>query len=377
MDLRTADRRKDEFLATLSHELRNPLAPIRTAAQMLTVANLDREQLAWARQVIHRQVEHMARLLDDLLDVARITRGKLELRKERVDLGTVVDAAIESARPLITARKHGLTVDLSPELPSLNADPVRLAQVLSNLLTNAAKYTDPPGRITLTARVVDDDTLCISVKDNGIGLSPTALAHIFQMFSQVEDAYSRSEGGLGIGLALVKGLVTLHGGSIEAFSDGPGAGSEFVVTLPIDRGLYSDEVDVRSATGASAQPSRRRILVADDNQDAADSLAMLLEAAGHEVATAHGGESALSIASTFQPAVALLDIGMPDLDGYEVAKRLRTAPWGRSMYLIAITGWGQEEDKRRALGAGFDFHLTKPIELHQLEALLDECVSRS
>jgi PAS domain S-box-containing protein len=377
MDLRSADRRKDEFLATLSHELRNPLAPIRTAAQMLTLTTLDREQLAWARQVIHRQVEHMARLLDDLLDVARITRGKLELRKERVDLGTIVDAAIESARPLITARKHGLTVDLSPELPSLNADPVRLAQVLSNLLTNAAKYTDPPGRITLTARVVDDDTLCISVKDNGIGLSPTALAHIFQMFSQVEDAYSRSEGGLGIGLALVKGLVTLHGGSIEAFSDGPGAGSEFVVTLPIDRGLYSDEVDVRSATGASAQPSRRRILVADDNQDAADSLAMLLEAAGHEVATAHGGESALSIASTFQPAVALLDIGMPDLDGYEVAKRLRTAPWGRSMYLIAITGWGQEEDKRRALGAGFDFHLTKPIELHQLEALLDECVSRS
>jgi PAS domain S-box-containing protein len=377
MDLRTADRRKDEFLATLSHELRNPLAPIRTAAQMLTVANLDREQLAWARQVIHRQVEHMARLLDDLLDVARITRGKLELRKERVDLGTVVDAAIESARPLITARKHGLTVDLSPELPSLNADPVRLAQVLSNLLTNAAKYTDPPGRIALTARVVDDETLRISVKDNGIGLSPTALAHIFQMFSQVEDAYSRSEGGLGIGLALVKGLVTLHGGSIEALSEGPGAGSEFVVTLPIDRNLYGDEVDVRPAPGASAQPSRRRILVADDNQDAADSLAMLLEAAGHEVRTAHGGESALSVASTFQPAVALLDIGMPDLDGYEVAKRLRSTPEGKSMHLIAITGWGQEEDKRRALGAGFDFHLTKPIELHQLEVLLDECVSRS
>jgi CheY-like chemotaxis protein len=249
--------------------------------------------------------------------------------------------------------------------------------VLSNLLTNAAKYTDPPGRIALTARVVDDETLRISVKDNGIGLSPTALAHIFQMFSQVEDAYSRSEGGLGIGLALVKGLVTLHGGSIEALSEGPGAGSEFVVTLPIDRNLYGDEVDVRPAPGASAQPSRRRILVADDNQDAADSLAMLLEAAGHEVRTAHGGESALSVASTFQPAVALLDIGMPDLDGYEVAKRLRSTPEGKRMHLIAITGWGQEEDKRRALGAGFDFHLTKPIELHQLEVLLDECVSRS
>jgi PAS domain S-box-containing protein len=378
MDLRTADRRKDEFLATLSHELRNPLAPIRTAAQMLTMADLDREQLAWARQVIHRQVEHMARLLDDLLDVARITRGKLELRKERVDLGTIVDAAIESARPLITARRHGLTVDLSPQLPSLNADPVRLAQVLSNLLTNAAKYTDPPGRIALTARVVDDDMLRISVKDSGIGLSPAALAHIFQMFSQVEDAYSRSEGGLGIGLALVKGLVTLHGGSIEALSEGPGAGSEFVITLPIDRDVYGDDADVRPAPpGAVATPSMRRILVADDNQDAADSLAMLLQAAGHEVATAHGGETALSIASSFQPGVALLDIGMPDLDGYEVAKRIRSAPWGRDMHLIAVTGWGQEEDKRRALGAGFDYHLTKPIELHQLEKLLDECVSRS
>jgi PAS domain S-box-containing protein len=377
MDLRSADRRKDEFLATLAHELRNPLAPIRTAAQMLTLPALEREQLAWARQVIHRQVEHMARLLDDLLDVARITRGKLELRKERVDLGTVVDAAIESARPLITARKHGLTVELSPQLPSVNADPVRLAQVLSNLLTNAAKYTDPPGRIALTARVLDDDTLRISVKDNGIGLSPAALAHIFQMFSQVEDAYSRSEGGLGIGLALVKGLVTLHGGSIEALSDGPGTGSEFIVTLPIDHGIAAADVDSsKPSSGSGATRSRRRILVADDNQDAADSLAILLQAAGHEVRTAHGGETALSIASTFQPAIALLDLGMPDLDGYEVAKQLRSAPWGRSMHLIAITGWGQEEDKRRALRAGFDFHLTKPVELHQLEVLLDECVAR-
>jgi CheY-like chemotaxis protein/two-component sensor histidine kinase len=318
----------------------------------------------------------MARLLDDLLDVARITRGKLELRKERVDLGTIVDAAIESARPLITARKHGLTVDLSPDLPALNADPVRLAQVLSNLLTNAAKYTDPPGRITLTARVLDDHTLCISVKDNGIGLSPAALAHIFQMFSQVEDAYSRSEGGLGIGLALVKGLVTLHGGSIEALSEGPGCGSEFVITLPIDRGLRADEEEARPMSAATAKPRQRRILVADDNQDAADSLAILLQAAGHDVRTAHGGETALSVASAFQPAIALLDIGMPDLDGYEVAKRIRSTPWGRNMHLIAITGWGQDEDKRRAQGAGFDFHLTKPIELHQLERLLEECAAR-
>jgi PAS domain S-box-containing protein len=367
-DLRTADQRKDEFLATLAHELRNPLAPIRTAAHMLALPTLDAQQLQWARQVIHRQVEHMARLLDDLLDVARITRGKLQLKKERVDLGTIVDAAVESARPLITARKHGLTVDLSPNLPMLDADPVRLAQVLSNLLTNAAKYTDPPGRIALSARLVDAKTLRISVKDNGIGLSPAARDHIFQMFSQVADAYSRSEGGLGIGLALVKGLVDLHDGSIEALSEGAGCGSEFAVTLPVDGRAVSSH----TAPAFIPRPKPRRILIADDNQDAADSLGMLLHAAGHEVRTAHGGETALLIASTFQPEIALLDIGMPDLNGYEVAKQLRGAGWAKSTLLIALTGWGQEDDKRRAREAGFDHHLTKPIELSQLEALLAE-----
>jgi PAS domain S-box-containing protein len=368
-DLRTADQRKDEFLATLAHELRNPLAPIRTAAHMLALPALDGQQLLWARQVIHRQVEHMARLLDDLLDVARITRGKLQLKKEPVDLGTIVDAAVESARPLITARKHGLTVDLSPNLPMLDADPVRLAQVLSNLLTNAAKYTDPPGRIALTARLVDVKTLRISVKDNGIGLSPAARAHIFQMFSQVEDAYSRSEGGLGIGLALVKGLIDLHGGSIEALSEGAGCGSEFAITLPVERRAVSSHP---AATAFAPRPKPRRILIADDNQDAADSLGMLLHAGGHEVRTAHGGETALSIASTFHPEIALLDIGMPDLNGYEVAKQLRGAGWAKATVLIALTGWGQEDDKRRAKEAGFDHHLTKPIELSQLEALLAE-----
>ncbi|HEX6999521.1 MAG TPA: PAS domain-containing protein [Gammaproteobacteria bacterium] len=366
--LREADQRKDEFLATLAHELRNPLAPIRTAAELLTVPDLAGEQLSWACQVIHRQVEHMTRLLDDLLDVARITRGKLELKKERVDLGTIVDTAVEAARPLITARQHGLTVELPPELPKLDADPVRLAQVVSNLLTNAAKYTDSPGRIVLAARV-EDDTVRISVKDNGIGLSPSMLAHMFEMFSQGQEAGGRGEGGLGIGLALVKGLVELHGGQVEAFSEGPGLGSEFLVVLPCRSGAAAG-ADRREAGAASPMSIGRKILVADDNQDAAHTLAMLLRLSGHEVRTAHGGEAALALASTFRPDIALLDIGMPDLDGYEVAKQLRRTPWGRGLRLVAVTGWGQEEDKRRARAAGFDHHLTKPVDPQQLAALL-------
>jgi PAS domain S-box-containing protein len=366
--LREADRRKDEFLATLAHELRNPLAPIRNAAQMLTLAKLDEEQLQWARRVIHRQVQHMARLLDDLLDVARITRGKLQLKKEHVDFGTIVDTAVEAARPLINAKKHGLTLELPPQLPTLEADPVRLAQVLSNLLTNAAKYTDDSGRIALRAWI-EDGRLHICVRDNGIGLSPTALPHMFQMFSQVHDDQGRSGGGLGIGLALVKGLVDLHGGTIEAFSEGPGHGSEFVVTIPIHQGKPATADDTSPAEH-SGERTGRKILVADDNQDAADSLALLLEASGHIVRTAHGGHGAIALASTFHPEIALLDIGMPDMSGYEVARKMRETPWGKNVRLIALTGWGQDEDKRRALAAGFDHHLTKPVELPELEKLL-------
>ena len=366
--LREAGERKDEFLATLAHELRNPLAPIRTAAEMLTRSNLTDEQLLWSRQVIHRQVEHMARLLDDLLDVARITRRKLELRKQPVDVGAVVDTAVEASRPLITARKHGLTIDLPPDLPLVDADPVRLAQVLSNLLTNAAKYTDPPGRIRLAARV-EGNVLRISVKDNGIGLSVSVLDDIFEMFSQGEDPRGRAEGGLGIGLALVKGLVDLHGGAIEVFSDGPGQGSEFVVTLPCrsNGAVWPEEPPAAESRAAAVA---RRILVADDNQDAANTLALLLRLAGHEVYTAHGGQAAVALANDFRPEIALLDIGMPDLDGYEVAKQLRATDWGRDCLLVALTGWGQEDDKRRAREAGFDHHLTKPVDPRQLDALL-------
>jgi PAS domain S-box-containing protein len=366
--LREADRRKDEFLATLAHELRNPLAPIRNAAHMMSLGKLDEEQLQWSRRVIHRQVEHMARLLDDLLDVARITRGKLQLKKEHVDLGTIVDTAVEAARPLINAKRHGLTLELPPQLPTLEADPVRLAQVLSNLLTNAAKYTDVSGRIALRASVADGK-LHVSVRDNGIGLSPDALAHIFEMFSQVRDEQGRSDGGLGIGLALVKGLVDLHGGTIEAFSEGAGHGSEFVVTMPIHPG-QSPNVSASIPREESRESIGRKILVADDNQDAADSLALLLTSSGHEVRTAHGGHGAVVIATAFQPEIALLDIGMPDLNGYEVARRLRETSWGKAVRLIALTGWGQDEDKRRALAAGFDHHLTKPVDLQELESLL-------
>jgi PAS domain S-box-containing protein len=365
--LKEADQRKDWFLATLAHELRNPLAPIRTAAELLSLPTLADKELTWSRRIIQRQVEHMARLLDDLLDVARITRGKLELKVQTVELSAVVDTAAEAVRPLITARNHWLSVDLPPERVILEADPVRLAQVLSNLLTNAAKYTDPPGRIELTARI-QGDALNIAVKDNGIGLPPTALAHIFEMFAQAPDEAGRSGTGLGIGLALVKGIVDLHGGRIEAFSDGPGHGSEFVVTLPWAAATSEPVEAPEPAEPAGVVP--RKILIADDNEDAANTLAVLLNLAGHEVCTAHSGQAALTLASTFHPDIALLDIGMPDVDGYEVARRLRETRWGHDMRLIALTGWGQEDDKRRAMDAGFAHHLTKPVDPRELDALL-------
>jgi CheY-like chemotaxis protein len=313
----------------------------------------------------------MARLLDDLLDVARITQGKLQLRLQRVDLGTIVDTAVEAARPLLTARKHGLTIELPPELPTFDADPVRLAQVLSNLLTNAAKYTDSPGRISLSARI-HGDTLRISVKDNGIGLSQAALSEIFTMFSQVHDSHARTEGGLGIGLALVKGLVDLHGGTVDVFSDGPERGSEFVVTIPCRMSDVAEAAGSAFADEATGATIARKILVADDNQDAANTLALLLRLAGHDVRTAHGGHAALTLAHEFHPEFALLDIGMPDLNGYEVAKQLRLTDGGKNVRLIALTGWGQDEDKRRARDAGFDHHLTKPVDPRRLDALLSQ-----
>jgi PAS domain S-box-containing protein len=364
--LQETDRRKDEFIATLSHELRNPLAPIRTAAKIIAAPHLSPTQLQRAQAIIERQVTHMALLLDDLLDIARITQGKLSLKKEAVVLFDVVDAAVEAARPTLSGKNHHLVVNLPPDPIVLDADSLRLSQILSNLLTNAAKYSDPGSHIEVVG-TVEDNTLTLSVKDDGIGIAAESIAGIFDMFSQVESVRGRSDGGLGIGLALVKGLTELHGGTIEARSAGLGHGSEFVVRLPLSP-LYP----VKSPTASDPTPTgaRSRILIADDNRDAADSLSMLLELNGHEVRVAHLGSAALSLAQTFRPDIALLDIGMPDLSGYEVAQALRRESWGQGIQLIALTGWGQASDRQEALEAGFNHHLTKPIDSDQLEALI-------
>jgi len=370
--LRDADRRKDEFLATLSHELRSPLAPIRTAARILATPNLSADQLQWAQSVIQRQVKHMAWLLDDLLDLARITQRKLELKKDRVELKSVVDAAVEATRPILESKQHSLQVNLPSQPVVLEADPLRLSQILSNLLSNAAKYTDPGGNIRLVADLepASDERgawLKLTVRDNGIGIPSEAIGRIFEMFSQVEGALTRSEGGLGIGLSLVSGLVSLHGGTVAARSDGPGRGSEFIVHLP----LGPDAPQFGSgAEGNAPRVAACRVLVADDNRDAADSLALLLELAGHELRVAYGGVAVLSLAAEFRPEVVLLDIGMPDMNGYEVVRALRREPWGTDIRVIALTGWGQDADLARAVEAGFDEHLTKPVDPETLDTLI-------
>lgn len=365
--LKEADRNKDRFLAILSHELRNPLAPIRTAAHVLAQPQVAEEQCRSARQIIQRQVAHMAGLLDDLLDLARVTQGKLELKRVRVSLAEIVDAAVEAARPLIEARRHELVLEMPPAEVHLDADPLRLAQVLSNLLNNAAKYTDPGGRIRLGAQV-SGGAVRLAVEDNGIGLPLESRDRLFTMFGQAYGSEGRSEGGLGIGLALVKGLVDLHGGRIEAHSEGPHLGSTFVITLalpppPTQAGQPAD--------GADNQPagSGRRVLVVDDNHDAADALAMLLLALGHETRVAYDGRTAFELAHRFRPEFALLDIGMPGMDGHELARRLRDEPWGRAMHIVALTGWGQDEDRERAYRSGFDRHYTKPVDPAELETL--------
>ena len=373
--LREADRRKDEFLATLAHELRNPLAPIRQAARLSRSPGATDAQRRWSQEVIERQVQQMALLLDDLLDVSRITRGKLELRRQRVQLASVVDTALETARPLLDERRQTLTLDLPSDPVWLHADPLRLAQILANLLTNAAKYSEPGGRVKLTARTTSD-RLSISVKDAGIGIEPELLPRVFEMFSQVKGSLDRAEGGLGIGLALVKGLVELHDGTVEATSGGLGTGAEFTVRLPLPVQDAVSDQGVDSATHEATPRRAARILVADDNRDAAASLATLLSLDGHEITVANDGRLALTVAEEFRPHVALLDIGMPMLNGYEVAQQIRAAPWGKSMMLVAVTGWGQTEDKRRAHEAGFDHHFTKPLDLDVLGAFLSDALAQ-
>jgi signal transduction histidine kinase/CheY-like chemotaxis protein len=365
--LKDADRRKNEFLATLAHELRNPLAPLRNGLNLLRLAGDDRATAGQALGMMERQLGQMVRLIDDLLDVSRITRGKLRLRRERVDLADVVRSAVETARPLVESSAHRLEVSLPPEPVYLDADPTRVAQMLANLLTNAAKYSNRGGDIRLTAERHGGEVV-VKVRDNGIGISAEHLPRLFEMFSQVDTALERSQGGLGIGLSLVKGLVEMHGGTVQARSEGAGRGSEFVVQLPSADGTTPD------AGGAGGEPETprraRRILVADDNRDAADSLAMILRLGGHEVHVVRDGQEAFEAAAWFRPDVALLDIGMPRLNGYEAARRVRGQPWGEGVVLVAVTGWGQEEDKRRASENGFDHHLTKPVDPAALEKLL-------
>ena len=367
------NRRKDEFLAMLSHELRTPLAPIRNGVEILRRFGGDEQKIKPATEMMQRQVGHMVRLIDDLLDTSRIARAKIELRKEPVELASVVHHAVEAARPLCESMGHELTVTLPPEPTYLNADPVRLAQVVGNLLNNAFKFTDKGGRIWLTVEREGEQAL-IRVQDTGIGIAAEQLPRIFEMFRQADTSLERSRDGLGLGLTLVKDLVEMHAGTVEARSAGVGQGSEFVVRLP----LLSGPVPPLRGEPSGVKPVAtvpRRILVVDDNPDSSDSLAMLLKLTGHEVHVAHDGLEAVAKAAAFQPQVILLDVGLPKLNGYEAARRIREQARNKTPTLVALTGWGQEEDRRRTREAGFDAHMVKPVDLAALTTLLAESVA--
>ena len=365
--LRDAARRKDEFLAVLAHELRNPLAPIRNSIEILGLTSRSDPATEQIRQTLERQVNHMVRLVDDLLEVSRITSGKIELRKEPLEIGAVLRSAVEASKPLMEAANHELVVTSAPVPLMVQGDPVRLAQVFANLLNNAAKYTDDGGRIDLTIET-EGSWLVVSVRDNGIGIPPEQLPHVFDLFTQIDRHTARAQGGLGIGLTLVKSLVEMHAGSVEAHSEGHGTGSEFVVRLPL--------AAVQSAvphTGNAIRPSNgfrpRRVLVVDDNRDAAESLGMLLKLMGGDVRVAYSGAQALETIDTYRPALVFLDIGMPGMSGHEVARQIRQRPELAGVTLVALTGWGQDEDRRQSSNAGFDFHLIKPADMQALEAV--------
>lgn len=367
--LRHSDKRKDEFLATLAHELRNPLAPIRQAVQLLMSPQASDAQRRWACEVTDRQVRRMALLLDDLLDVPRISRGTLTLKKTFNDIDDILAAAIETARPNIDAKRHHLSVHGSQTPIVVRADALRLAQVISNLLNNAAKYTDPGGSIKIVVRRQDDDVV-VEVHDNGIGIPPAAIPEVFRMFSQLRHAGDKTGSGLGIGLALSNGLVKLHGGTLTAHSEGPGRGSVFTVRLPLG---YAGQPETEQAPAAAPPPPAVQhctILIADDNRDASDTLAMLLAIEGHETHRAYDGAQALAVWHAVRPDVCLLDIGMPGRTGYQVAREIRQLPGGHATLLVAVTGWGQVQDRQASLAAGFDQHLTKPVSPEQITALL-------
>ncbi len=372
-ELKEGDRRKDEFLATLAHELRNPLAPIKNGLQVLKLAGDGGERLTEARVMMERQLGQMVRLVDDLLDVSRITRNKLDLRKERVDLATVVESAVETSRPLIEESRHVFTYALPQSPVFLNADPMRLAQVFSNLLNNSAKYTEEEGRISLEAEAEGNEVV-VCVRDTGVGIPADALPRIFEMFSQVDRNLERAQGGLGIGLTLVRRLVEMHGGTVQAKSEGVGQGSEFVVRLPLAKG--ETEVSKSANVESLAKPRRLRVLIVDDNPDGAKSLSLILSLSGHDTRTAFDGLEGIELAESFRPDLILLDIGLPKLNGFETCRRIRQKPWGKDMFIIAVTGWGQEEDRRRSEQAGFNMHTVKPVNFDELEKILTRMKSQ-
>jgi PAS domain S-box-containing protein len=366
-DLSDTDRRKNEFLATLAHELRGPLAPMSNMLEVVKRADGDGEMLQRAHDTIERQLGQMVRLVDDLLDFNRITHDRLELRRNEVELSSVIQQAVEVARPLIDAEGHDLIVELPREPIYLNADRARLAQLFGNLLNNSSKYTSPNGTISLSAKQVGDKVV-VTVSDNGAGIPQDKLDSIFDMFMQVDRTSDRAQGGLGIGLTLVKRLAEMHGGSIEAKSAGEGRGSEFVVRLPV---LSKPSVVTQSVRSAPASPPDRRILIVDDNIDSADSLAMLLEITGNKTYVAHDGVEAVEAIEKHRPEVVLLDIGLPRLNGHEVCRRVREQPWGKDIVMIALTGWGQADDRRKSEEAGFNGHLVKPVDYDKLMELLN------
>jgi PAS domain S-box-containing protein len=379
--LRDADRRKDEFLATLAHELRNPLAPIRHGLELLRLGAAEGEAAQRLYATLERQTDHLVRLVDDLLDVSRITRGKVELRRGRLELRRIVAAAVEVSRPLLDGAGVELTVDLPAEPVWLKADPTRLAQVFANLLNNSAHHTPAGGRVRIAAEVRGGEVV-VRVIDTGAGIAPERLERIFDLFEQGGGGRPGGMGGLGIGLTLVKSLAELHGGRVEARSAGVGQGSELTVTLPVlppaeaGTGAVAPEDDDEEAADAAVDHQPLRVLVVDDNRDAADSLRELLDLLGHEAQAVFGGAAALAAGAELRPDVVLLDLGMPGMDGFETAQRLRHEPWGAGVVLIALTGWGQEQDRRRTHEAGFDHHLVKPTDLRQLERLLAETAAR-
>jgi CheY-like chemotaxis protein len=371
VELQEADRRKDDFLATLAHELRNPLAPIRNSLHILRLSGELTPAGERVHEMMERQVNCLVRLVDDLLEVSRISRGKIELRKENIAVAAIIRQAVETSRPLIDAAGHQLAISLPTEVLTLHGDLVRLAQVVSNLLNNSARYTETGGQIWLNARR-DGSEVVISVRDTGKGIPPEKLPKVFDMFLQVDPTFSHGQGGLGIGLTLVKRLTEMHGGRVEAKSHGAGHGSEFLIRLPLAASPMPTPNPLPAAAGNAEPLEQRRILVVDDNRDVADSLAMLLRCLGAEVTIAYSGKEAIESVPAFSPHVVLLDLGMPDVDGYDVARQIRQTIKNRNLRLIALTGWGQEADRRRTAEAGFDHHLVKPVDPEALEALLSD-----